>query len=132
MKTPFPDFFSSAPPAAPNSVIRRAIDRRGLITFLAASLACAILAVAALAHAWLRTRVTERGYALSRLSAEYRDLTRDHQLLQIRSAELKSPQRIEDLARSRLGMGPPPAERVIVLVGGAARESGPSMMAQVR
>lgn len=102
------------------SAIRRNIDRRGLRNFAAGALACAVLAVAMLTHAWVRTRVTERGYELSRLSAESRALTREHEMLQIRAAELKSPQRIEELARSRLGMGPPPMERVVVLVGGGA------------
>src|SRR2546430_8995199 len=82
-----------------------------------------MVAAAMLLHAWVRTRVTERGYALSRLSAEYRDLMREHERLQIAAAELKSPQRIEELARTRLNMGPPPVDRVVVLVGGAVRAS---------
>ena len=80
-------------------------------------------------HAWVRTCVTERGYALSRLSAEYRELWGEHERLQLRAAELKSPQRIEELARTRLNMGPPPVDRVVVLVGGAVR---PSMLAASR
>ncbi len=105
------------------SFVRRAIDRRGLATFAAATLACALIAAAALLHAWVRTRVTERGYRLSRLSAEYRDLTREHEALQIRAAELKSPQRIEDLARARLGMGPPALDRVVVIAAGGMRSA---------
>jgi cell division protein FtsL len=103
-------------PQSPSS-IRRNVDRRGLHNFASCTAACAMLACAMLAHAWVRTRVTERGYQLSRLSAEYRDLVREHEALQIRAAELKSPQRIEELARTRLGMGPP-GERVVVLVAG--------------
>jgi cell division protein FtsL len=102
------------------SAIRRNVDRRGLRSFAAGTCACVLLALALLMHAWVRTRVTERGYELSRLSAEYRALTREHEALQIRAAELKSPQRIEELARARLGMGPPALERVVVLVAGGA------------
>lgn len=105
------------------SQVRRELDRRGLLTFAAATLSCGILASALLLHAWVRTRVTEEGYRLSRLSAEHRELTREHESLQIRAAELRSPQRIEELARSRLSMGPPPMDRVVVLVGGAVRAS---------
>jgi cell division protein FtsL len=76
-----------------------------------------------LLHAWVRTAVTERGYTLSRLSAEYRELVRENEGLRIRAAELKSPQRIEELARTRLHMGPPAVDRVVVLVGGAVRPS---------
>lgn len=102
------------------SSIRRNIDRRGLHDFACATAACALLACALLLHAGVRTLVTERGYRLSRLSAEYRELTREHEALQIRAAELFRPQRIEELARTRLGMGPPPHDRMVVLVGGAA------------
>jgi cell division protein FtsL len=95
----------------------------GLRQLTAATLACALLAAAALLQIWVRTRVTEQGYLLSRLSAERQQLVRDHERLQVAAARLGSAQRIEDLARARLGMGPPPADRVIVLVGGALRSS---------
>ena len=36
---------------------------------------------------------------------------------------LDDDQRIEELARSRLAMGPPAVDRVVVLVGGAVRAS---------
>lgn len=109
--------------APSGSSVRRDIDRRGMRTFAATALACGLLAAAMLLHAWVRTRVTEQGYRLSRLSAEYRELTREHAALQIRAAELKSPQRIEELARTRLSMGPPSTDRLVVLVGGAVRKS---------
>jgi cell division protein FtsL len=105
------------------SAVRRNVERRGLRDFAAGTLSCALIALAMLLQAWVRTGVTERGYALSRLSAEYRELMREHEGLQIRAAELKSPQRIEELARTRLNMGPPSVDRVVVLVGGAVRPS---------
>ena len=64
------------------SAIRRNIDRRGLHDFACGTAACALLACALLLHAGVRTLVTERGYRLSRLSAEYRELTREHETLQ--------------------------------------------------
>ena len=109
------------------SMIRRAVDRRGLATFGAGTLSCALVAAAALFHASVRTRVTEEGYRLSRLSVEHRELMREHERLQFHAAQLKSPQRIEELARVRLGMGPPSVDRVVVLVGGALR-AGTSMV----
>ena len=107
------------------STIRRNIERRGLATFAAATLSCALLAGAALSHAWVRTRVTEQGYRLSRLSAEYRDLSREHESLRLQAAELKSPRHIEELARARLAMGPPSLDRLVVLVGTEERGSAP-------
>ena len=96
------------------SPARRASARCGMRQFRAATLACALLAAAALLQIWVRTRVTEQGYRLSRLSVERQHLVRDHERLQ--------------LAAARLGMGPPPADRIIVLVGGALRTSA-SMVA---
>lgn len=112
------------------SLIRRAIDRRGLQTFWAASLACALIAGSALVHCWVRTRMTEEGYRLSRLSNEHQQLWREHEKLQLLAAQLKSPQRIEELARTRLGMGPAPVERLVVLVGGALQNT--AMVAAAR
>jgi len=104
-----------------SSTVRRTVERRGLQQFAAATLACALLVAGASLQIWVRTRVTEQGYLLSRLSAERRQLLREHERLQLGSAQLASPQRIEDLARARLGMGPPAADQVIVLVGGTLR-----------
>ena len=98
------------------SVIRRAIDRRGLRHFLAATLSCVLLAGAALTHVWLRTRVTEKGYLLSKLSGEHQRLLRERERLTLQTGQLSSPARLEELATSRLSMGPPPAERTVVLV----------------
>lgn len=96
---------------------------RGLRHLAAGTLACALVAGGALLQIWVRTRVTEQGYRLSRLSTERQQLVRDHERLQLAAARLGSAQRIEDLARTRLEMGPPPADRIIVLVGGALRSS---------
>jgi cell division protein FtsL len=96
---------------------------RALLRLVAPAVACALLVAAALLQIWVRTRVTEQGYRLSRLSAERSELVRQHERLQLAAASLGSAQRIEDLARTRLGMGPPPPERIIVLVGGALRSS---------
>jgi cell division protein FtsL len=96
---------------------------RALLQLVAAAIACALLVAAALLQIWVRTRVTEQGYRLSRLSAERSELVREHERLQLTAASLGSAQRIEDLARTRLGMGPPPPDRIIVLVGGALRSS---------
>ena len=54
------------------SSVRRDVERRGLRNFAAGTLSCALIAAAMLLHAWVRTAVTERGYVLSRLSAEHR------------------------------------------------------------
>jgi cell division protein FtsL len=101
--------------AASPSMVRRAIDRRGLARFVAGTAACALLAAAALFHAWMRTQVTEEGYRLSQVSAENQQLLREREHLTLQAAQLKSPGRIEQLAREKLGMGPAKAEQLVVL-----------------
>ena len=115
-------------PLARAASVRRAVEKRSLRQLVCLLVACAFLTASALVQIWVRTRVTEQGYRLSRLSGERQQLLRDHERLQLAAARLGSAQRIEDLARSRLQMGPPPPDRIIVLVGGALRSSA-SMVA---
>jgi cell division protein FtsL len=110
------------------SFIRRAVDRRGLVQFASATCACAMLGGAALFHAHVRTRVTEEGYRLSRLSAEQKLLLRERDRLTLQTAQLLRPARIEELAR-RAGMGPPSSDRVVVVA--SAREYGAPRRAPV-
>ena len=110
-------------PAQRDACVRRGVHARGMRQLALALIACALVGSGALLQIWVRTRVTEQGYRLSRLSAERQQLVRQHERLQLAAARLGSAQRIEELARTRLGMGPPPPDRVIVLVGGALRSS---------
>lgn len=97
------------------SAVRRNIDRRGLVLFGAWTLACVLLAAAALFHAWVRTQVTEEGYLLSQLHDQNSRLLDERARLRRQSADLTRPARIEQLARERLGMGPARADRIVVL-----------------
>ena len=97
------------------STVRRNIDRRGLVLFVACTSACVLLAAAALFHAWVRTQVTEEGYLLSQLHDQNTRLLDERARLRRESSDLMRPARIEQLARERLGMGPAKAERIVVL-----------------
>jgi cell division protein FtsL len=103
------------------SQVRRSFEKRALVHFAGGTVACALLALAALCHIHVRTRVTEQGYRLSRLSAEHQRLLREHDRLVLQAAELESPQRLAELSRARLGMGPPRGDRVVVLAEGAVK-----------
>jgi cell division protein FtsL len=103
------------------SLVRRSFEKRALLQFAAVTVSCALLAGAALFHIHVRTRVTEEGYRLSRLSAEHQRLLREHDRLVLQGAELESPQRLAELSRARLGMGPPKGDRVVVLAEGPVK-----------
>jgi len=100
---------------APVNPRRRSFEKRALVQFAAATLSCALVASAALFHIHVRTRVTEEGYRLSRLSAEHLKLSREQERLELQVAQLESPQRLAELSRARLKMGPPAGDRVVVL-----------------
>jgi cell division protein FtsL len=100
---------------------RRSFEKRALVQFAAATLSCALVASAALFHIHVRTRVTEEGYRLSRIAAEHQKLSREHERLEVQVAQLERPQRLSELSRARLKMGPPAGDRVVVLADRTGR-----------
>jgi len=80
---------------------------------LPAALAVALLASVGVMHVTSRVMVVKMGYALSKLDAQTTDLQREHDALALELATLKSPSRLEALARTKLGMVPPGATAVI-------------------
>ena len=68
-------------------------------------------------HLALRGRTVDLGYRLGRARAEQARLREVKRVLSIESASYETPQRVEMVARTLLGMTPPPPERVIALRG---------------
>ncbi len=97
------------------SLIRRAIDRRGIVQLVAGVAACLLLAFALLFHAWMRTQVTQDGYQLFELAKKHKALLGERERLTDQLARLRNPARIEQLAREQLKMGPASSDRVVVL-----------------
>ena len=90
--------------------------------FLALWTVAVIAAVAAfVVHLALRGRTVDLGYKLGKARAEQARLREVKRVLSLEAASYETPQRVEYVARSLLGMTPPPAERVIALRGYAPR-----------
>jgi cell division protein FtsL len=90
--------------------------------FLALWTVAVIAAVAAfVVHLALRGRTVELGYKLGKARAEQARLREVKRVLSLEAASYETPQRVEYVARSLLGMTPPPPERVIALRGYAPR-----------
>jgi cell division protein FtsL len=85
------------------------------LELLPAALLCALFAAVGIVHVTSRVIVVDIGYKLSRLEQEGRALDRERDQLKLELATLKSPARLEKIARERLGMVPPPAGTVITL-----------------
>jgi cell division protein FtsL len=82
------------------------------LELLPAALVIALLVAVGVVHVTSRVLVVRVGYELSRLDAESTGLTRDHDRLKLELATLKAPSRLEGIARSQLGMGPPAAASI--------------------
>jgi cell division protein FtsL len=81
--------------------------------------AVAILVVALIGlvwlHVWLRLQVVHMGYVLSTASKLQSRLEQENRELKIELATMTSPDRLESLARRRLGLKQPEKGQVIVL-----------------
>jgi cell division protein FtsL len=79
-----------------------------------AFLALALIGVV-LVHVWLRLQVVHMGYVLSSASKLQSRLEQENRELKIELATMTSPDRLESLARRRLGLKPPEKGQIIVL-----------------
>jgi cell division protein FtsL len=68
-----------------------------------------------LVHVWLRLQVVKTGYVLATATKLQTRLEQENRELQIELATLTSPDRLESLARRRLGLVPPEKGQVIIL-----------------
>jgi cell division protein FtsL len=78
-------------------------------------LAVAASVAAFVLHLALRGRNIELGYELGRARSEQARLRETKRVLELEAASYKTPQRIEVLAHSLLGMRPPSPDRIISL-----------------
>jgi cell division protein FtsL len=83
--------------------------------FFIAGLAALALICVVLIHVWLRLQVVQMGYALSTISKLQGRLEQENRELKVELATLTSPERLEALARSRLGLVTPDKGQIIVL-----------------
>jgi len=66
-------------------------------------------------HVWLRLQVVRMGYVLSTTSKLQARLEQENRELKIELATLTSPDRLEALARQRLGLAAPEKGQIILL-----------------
>jgi cell division protein FtsL len=93
--------------------------------FLALWTLAVIATVAAfVVHLGLRGRTVDLGYKLGKARAEQARLREVKRVLSLEAASYETPQRVEMVARTLLGMTPPPPDRVIALKGYAPTGEG--------
>jgi cell division protein FtsL len=69
----------------------------------------------ALLHVWVRLQVIHMGYVLSTASKLHSYLEQENRELKLELATLTSPERLQQMAKNRLGMVEPEKDQVIVL-----------------
>ncbi len=76
-------------------------------------------------HLALRGRTVSLGYELGRARSEQARLREVKRVLQVEAASYKTPERVELVARTLLGMDPAPPERMLSLSPVAPQPSEP-------
>ncbi len=88
---------------------------RRLRAFGAAAAVAAVLTGSALFFVWTRLQVVSWGYRISQASARQEQLRQTNRELRIEAASLRSPGRIEKIARKELGLDFPRPGQVLVV-----------------
>ena len=101
------------PPKKPGIERAAKTERRRRVSHHSIALLC--LACVVLLYVWLRLQVLNQGYALSAITQLQQRLEQEQRELKLEHATLTSPERLEALARRRLGLRPPEKGQVIVL-----------------
>ena len=71
--------------------------------------------VEALFYAWCRVQCVNAGYGIDKENSRHQVLLKERNTLRIELARLKSPERIETIARTRLGMVMPDVQQTVIL-----------------
>jgi cell division protein FtsL len=79
------------------------------------TLAIAATVSAFIVHLALRGKTVQLGYELGRAHQEQSRLREVKRVLEVESASYKTPERVEIVARTLLGMEQPPPERIVPL-----------------
>ena len=78
--------------------------------------------VIALLFVWVRIQVIQLGYEVSKIRKETTELREQKNRLEAEIAELKSPSRIEAIAKERFGMRLPQSNEIVTVGAGGAGE----------
>jgi hypothetical protein len=89
--------------------------RRARIFLVNWTLAVTATVCAFVVHLAMRGRTVALGYELGKARSEQARLREVRRVLELESASYKTPERVEIVSRSLLGMTPPTADRIVTL-----------------
>jgi cell division protein FtsL len=76
---------------------------------------CLVILSGALFHVWQHIYVVRQGYDLERLREVQVKLVQENKALRLEAGQLRSLRRVEEIARTRLGMVTPKAGQVLLI-----------------
>jgi cell division protein FtsL len=82
-------------------------------------------------HLALRGKSVQLGYELGRARQEQARLREVKRVLEVEAASYKTPERVEIVARTLLGMEPPPPERIVPIASSPASRDDDLASAEV-
>ncbi len=91
--------------------------KRARIFLFTWSLAVVAAVCAFVVHLAMRGRTISLGYELGKARNEQMRLREVKRVLELESASYKTPERVEVIARTLLGMEPPPSDRIVSVTG---------------
>ena len=97
-----------------SSANRKVRPKRKTMTGLWIAL-MAVLFIEALFYTWSRVQCVNAGVEIDRQTHHHQTLLKSRNTLRIELARLKSPERIETIARTRLGLVTPDAKQTVTL-----------------
>lgn len=100
------------PKRAHRSRADQAVRRR---RHLGAGLLVVVFLGVVLVHVWLRLQVVQMGYVLSTASKLQSRLEQENRELKVELATLTTRDRLDEMARRRLGLTPPQKGQVVIL-----------------
>jgi cell division protein FtsL len=98
-----------------NSRIRKPMDLRMSLELASWLLMASLFVLALLLQAWERVEIRQIGYQIETVRSEADAIQQENHLLQVERAALRSPKRIDSLARVSLGMTLPLQQQMIIL-----------------
>jgi|GEM_PF-2567860 len=75
----------------------------------------ALITCVALFYVWIRVQVLHEGYSIEQLRREVAELSKTAAAIGADIAKLKSPERLEDIAKNKLKMSAPTAEQIVLV-----------------
>lgn len=101
-----------------SSGIRKAMAQGQARLVVAGAVVALLFAAVGVYHTSNRVEGVKAGYELSKVEAEHRALLREHEHLKVERAMLRSAQRLETIARARLGLTAPSPAQIVPMPAG--------------